>query len=225
VNTTRREFMRQVGVTLAGLLLSGCDLGSRLTLPPTPSQEPFSTPPFSCYQSPAAPPYVDMSYELRSHPRWIALRDRWLELKDPKLKALEDTDFSRGLRQRHADALKALVDNTELDAAVADEIGVAFEQAIAHIQRQTAACCYEPLPPEYTPRQNLTTQAAVLNEVAQRSSIDVDTVDRAKAALERDIAWLSQFQAGQIPGKLESIEVTPVEAQAALTLVTLLLIK
>ena len=135
----------------------------------------------------------------------------------------EDTDFSNDLRRRHADALETLVADKILQADVADAMSVAFEQAIAHIQRQTVACCYEPLPPEYMPRQNLTTQAAVLTEMVLRSGIDWDTANRAQAALERDMAWLSQFQAGKKPGQLESIEVTPAEVEAAHILVHLLL--
>jgi hypothetical protein len=143
-------------------------------------------------------------------------------LADPRLQSFEDTEFSLSLRQRHTDALKALVDSKELEAAIAAEIGVAFEQAVAHIQRQMATC-YIALPPEYTPRADLMTQAAALTEMAQRSSIDSNTVARAWAALERDMAWLSQFQAGQKPGELNVIQVTPTEAEAARILVALLL--
>jgi hypothetical protein len=150
------------------------------------------------------------------------LRACWLDLTNPKLKVPQDRAFVKDLSQRHADALKALVDGKELDVAVAAEIGVAFEQAVAHTRRQLATC-YEAISSEFAPREDLMTQAAALTEMAQRSSIDPSTVARARAALERDMAWLSQFQAGQKPGELSYIQVTPTEAEAARILVELLL--
>jgi hypothetical protein len=153
---------------------------------------------------------------------WTDLRRCWLDLDDPKLRSFEDTDFSHDLRQRHADALAALVTNGELDEAVADEIAVAFEEAIAHVQRQQATC-YIALPPEFTPRDDLMRQAVVLEEMAAAGDIDPGTVAQVQAALERDMAWLAQFHTGEMPGKLEEIEITPEAAEAARVLVQLLL--
>jgi hypothetical protein len=59
--------------------------------------------------------------------------------------------------------------------------------------------------------------------MAQRSAIDPATVARARAALEKDVAWLSLFQAGQQPGDLNVIQATPTEVKAASILVALLL--
>jgi hypothetical protein len=145
-----------------------------------------------------------------------------LDLKDSQLQSLKDTDFSQSLRRRQADALAALIAHQELEPDIADEISTAFEQAIAHVQREMATC-YIAVPPEYTPRQSLTTQAATLAEMAQRCKIDPDTAARARAALERDMAWLSRFQAGLEPRELDNIQVTPTEVEAARILVDLLL--
>jgi hypothetical protein len=130
-----------------------------------------------------------------------------------------DTDFSNDLRGRHADALETLVADRTLQAEIAAEISIAFAQAVAHIQRQAGPCCYEPMPPEYMPRQYLTVQAAALTEMAGRSDIDPATFARAREALARDLAWLAQFQAGQAPGELNSIEATPAQIEAARILV------
>ena len=209
---TRREFMRQVGVFLAAFIAAGCE-ASRT---PEPTLQPPPT--MTCYQ-PTQPPLTPTA--LANDVRWEALRSSWLELKSPQLQTLEDTAFSRRLRQQHAEALTALTEAGQIDAVVADDIQVAFDQAIAHIQRQQATC-YIALPAEYTPRQDVMTQAATLTEMAQRSDIDPATVERARAALARDMAWLAQFQAGQQPIELEDIQATPTEIQAARILVDLL---
>jgi hypothetical protein len=164
-----------------------------------------------------------------------------LDLRNTELQSVEDTDFAIELRQRHADALDALVTHGELDAAVAEEIGVAFEQAVAHVQRKMATC-YIAVPPEFVPRENLVQQAAMLEEMAVESDIapdtvaaamleemavesDIapDTVAQAQAALERDVAWLAQFDAGQVPGTLDEVEVSTESVEAAHILVELLL--
>jgi len=153
--------------------------------------------------------------------QWQPLRACWFDLNDPRLQSCADNEFITGLRQRHADALAALTDAAELDPAVADEIGAAFEQAIAHVQRGIATC-YIALPPEYMPRQDLMRQAAALEEMAARSDVDPNTVAQAQAALARDLAWLAQFQAGQTPEWFK-VEVPPESAEAARVLVNLLL--
>jgi len=200
---TRREFIRRLGVALGSLMAMRC---------------------VSCYApiEPTGSPPAPWPTESGPDPNWDMLRACWLDLDNPELQSFEDTDFSRELRQRHGDALAALVESGELDAAVADEIDVAFEEAIAHTQRQQATC-YIALPPVFTPREDLMQQAALLEEMATEGDIDSETVAQAQAALERDITWLAQFHAGEEPGELEGIEVTPEAAEAAQILVELLL--
>lgn len=198
MSVNRRDFIRSVGVALASLLAVRCR--------PTPT-----TP--TCY-APVMP--------TPDYPTWDALRGCWLDLDNPQLQSYEETEFSQALRQRHAAALDELVANGEVERAVADEIAVAFEQAVAHIQRQVASC-YIMTPPEFAPRQNLVEQAAALEEMAAQSDIDPATVAQAQEAIERDVAWLAQFAAGETPGEPDSVEVTPEAAEAARILVQLLL--
>jgi len=220
MNPTRREFMRQVGVTLAGLLLSGCDLASQLTAPQAPTPYQYQT----CYIPPMPTDTTPPASE--SEERWRSLRACWLDLRDTRLQSPGDPTFSKDLRRRHADALKALVASQELRADVADEIGIAFEEAVNHVVRKMATC-YVPIESReanpYPPREELITQAAALTEMAGHSDIDPATVARARKALARDMAWLAQFQAGQAPGELSSIEATPAQIEAARVLVELLL--
>ena len=156
------------------------------------------------------------------HPHWDALRRCWTELKsievDPFGKATEVSD----LRQRHADVMEALVAGGELEVAVADEVRVAFEQAVAHVEGNMAFC-YLALPIEYAPRQDLMEQIAVLQEVASESDIDPATIAQVRATLGRDIAWLGQFQAGESPGELGATEANSTSSEAARVLIQLLL--
>jgi hypothetical protein len=138
------------------------------------------------------------------------------------LQSFEDNEFIVALRQRHQEALQKLVEFGDLEPAVAEEIEVAFGQAIAHIQRNMATC-YIALPAEYYPRADLLSQEALLEEMAAQSDIDPATVEQARAALARDIEWLAQFEAGQVPGALEEIEPDPHAIEAARILVELLL--
>jgi hypothetical protein len=202
MDTTRREFIRRVGVALGSLMAVRCM-------------------PVTCYE-PLPEPITPLPTESSAGPIWADLRECWVDLGHPKLQSFEDTDFSRALRQRHDDALSALVESGELDAAVADEIAAAFEEAVSHIQRQQATC-YIALPPEFTPRENLVQQAQALEELAEEGDLDPEAVAQAQAALERDVAWLARFHAGELPGDMDEIEITPEAAEAARVLVELLL--
>jgi hypothetical protein len=201
MKTTRREFIHRLGIALGSLMAARCVTTCYEPIPETPFPTPPDTP---------------------LTPDWAALRACWLDLDNPELQSFEDTDFSRELRQRHITALAQLEARGELDAAVADEIAAAFEEAVAHVQRQQASC-YIVLPPEFTPRDDLTRQADLLEDLAAEGDIDPGTVAQAQEALERDIAWLAQFHAGKVPEELEEIEVTPEAAEAARILVGLLL--
>lgn len=159
--------------------------------------------------------------ERGGHLQREALRECWAELKNPALRSFDDNDFSRSLRARHADVLAALVAGGALDAAVAEEITAAFAQAILHIQGQMSLC-YIAMPVEHLPRHDLMRQVAVLEEVAVKSEIDPATVAQARAALERDIAWLAQFNAGETPETLWQTPVGVTSAQAAKVLADLL---
>jgi hypothetical protein len=154
-------------------------------------------------------------------PDWQALRACWLDLSDSRLQSYQDNAFIKDLRQRHARALDALVTSGELESPVAEQIGIAFEQAVAHIQRQMATC-YIALPPEFMPREDLVKQAAALHEMAAQSDIAPATLTQAQAALERDLAWLAQFDSGQTPADWATLTAPPAAIQAAHILVLLL---
>jgi hypothetical protein len=214
MTTTRRTFMRQVGVTLTGLLVSGC----------MPGPAPEVVEKVTCYQV-VEELAVTVTPASEASERWQALRACWLELADPRLATVDSTPYAEALRGRHRDALAALVAAQALEQDVAGHIGVAFEEAMSHIQRKLATCYVELEIGEanpYPPREEVVTQAAALAEMAERSAIAPETVAAARTTLARDMAWLDQFRAGGNPDEVTALEATPAEIEAARVLAALL---
>ena len=216
---TRRSFMRQVGVSLAALLASGCVPS---IVKPTPT----------CY----APQLQLIPTPAEQSGPWGDLRACWLALGDPRFLAKQIDDwvaaeraanaFAATLRERHQIALDALVADGALSATVAVEIGTAFQEATDHLSGRFVSCYAPQQPGEISPRptrEELTLQAAALTEMAQRSDIDPGTVAKAQATLERDMAWLAQFRATRQPDDISTITASPAEIEAADILVELLL--
>jgi hypothetical protein len=153
---------------------------------------------------------------------WSTLRACWLDLKQPRFQSPEHTRERATLRQRHDGALDGLAAAGLLEPGVAEAVREAFAEALSHIGMK-GALCYAVMPFEAAPRQDLIAQAEALAGMAGRSRIDPATVARARTALERDMAWLAQFEAGERPDHLEDGQATPDQVEAARVLVALLL--
>jgi hypothetical protein len=98
------------------------------------------------------------------------------------------------LTERHRVALDELVAAGGLSPEVADELEAAFDAAAYHVYRSNAPItCYEPMIVDYAPASSdqLTTQADLLAEMADRAQLDPTVVSQAQAGIERDIAFLS----------------------------------
>jgi hypothetical protein len=137
---------------------------------------------------------------------WLSLRGCWAELESGKERSFSDAPLPANLPQRHADALGKLVADGGLEAAVAEKVEAAFGQML-----------------ESMPRGDMMGQIAALEEMAGRSDIDPATVAQVRASLERNIAWLAQFQAGESTGWVNDVEVDTSSAEAARVLAQLLL--
>ena len=150
------------------------------------------------------------------------LRHCWLRLDWLAQQAMGDYEQGEQARDelfaKHRAALDDLVAAGELDAAVADQMQVAFAEAAFHVWRSNAPItCYEGLPVEYVARDDLIQQAELLREAA--SDLDPAVVEEVQAAIARDIAFLEaaagpeagfelieQFEAGEIEASPEAIE-------------------
>ncbi|MBP7866631.1 MAG: hypothetical protein KA419_11860 [Acidobacteria bacterium] len=209
MGSDRREFISMLGAALASWVVSG--QGEAATPPKTPPNQP----PHTCY-APRPP------QDPQGTPQWKALRQCWLDLRDGRMQSYPENAFQKEVKKRHQDALEALVAAGVVRRAVADEMSLAFDQGIAHIRRSQATC-YIALPPEYHPRHDLMQQAEMLAKVASQGQVAPETLNKARAALARDIEWLNQWVKQLKPGKLETVKASPAAAEAARLLVNLLL--
>lgn len=162
---TRREFLRGVALALASLSLTRCSLPSPLGREKTPQDR---------------------------------LRTCWLQIDTLAAKAQDDFEQGEEMRDQltddHRTALDELVAAGELTAAVANDIQVAFQEAVYHVWRANAPItCYEAVLIDYTPTSatQLVQQADLLAEMAESSTLDAQTVARVQAVIERDIAFLA----------------------------------
>jgi len=150
------------------------------------------------------------------------LRSCWLRLDWLARQARED--YERGEQARdelvanHRAALDDLVAAGEVDAAVADQVQVAFDEAAFHAWRSNAPMtCYMALPVEYGGRDDLLQQAELLRKTA--SGLDPAVVEEVQAAIARDIALfeaaagpeagaklIEQFETGEIKASPEAVE-------------------
>jgi hypothetical protein len=163
MSTTRRSFIKLVGITTASWILARCA------------------------------PLHGEGGGARDR-----LRDSWKGL-DWLAQQAQD-DYERGDRARtkltedHRQALDDLVATGELDNSVADELDSAFQAAANHVLYSNAPItCYEPAFVDYTPTSSdqLVRQADLLVEIAERGEVSQQTISRARAAIERDIAFLN----------------------------------
>lgn len=223
---TRREFIQSIGISLAGIMLTRCVVppgqsGPTVTPPPTPTPVPTAR---------------------------DRVRDCWYRLDDLGRQTLEQSDSEGKWREQlpleHRAALDALVAAGTLSQPVSDEVQAAFVAAAYHIWRSNAPItCYEPMMgPEYTPAssEQLARQVQALESLAAAGSLDPQTVAQARAAIERDMAFLnlSDAQRDELYEKLKAaagdtynyptfdqveLAITPEAVEAAEFLVELLL--
>lgn len=201
MTTTRRDFIKSVGIAVASLAMARC----------IPSGGESDSP--------------------RGRLRNCWLRLDWLAQKTretPPEKYEQGEQARDKLVAEHRAALDDLVAAGELDGAVAGQIQVAFDEAAFHAWRNNAPMtCYMALPIEYGARDDLLQQAELLREAA--SNLDPAVVEEVQGAIARDIALfeaatgpeagfelIEQFEAGEIAASPEAVE-------AARTLVDLLL--
>lgn len=215
---TRREFIRRIGIALASLAAARCAwLGEKSI--PTPEE----TVEVICYEpevmvTPSPLPTTqldkqeailtavaqgeDVDPEVARQALVAFHRDRlrscWYRFD--WLVQQAQGNYERGDRAReelaaeHRAALDELVAAGELEAAVADELEVAFDVAADHILWSNAPItCYDTAMPDYTPTSagQLVNQAELLEDLADDATIDQDAVAQALAAIERDITFLT----------------------------------
>jgi hypothetical protein len=200
MNISRRDFMKVVGISVASLSLTRCRF------------PPFAT----CYTPTPFTPTVPATARERLRLCWLsfgelaqATIDEFSRAAPPVEQAVPKTviigasptpapetstenAFGQQLVSHHRQALEALVTAGELTPAVSDLVHEAYQAAVYHVWRSNAPItCYAPVIVNFAPvsANTLVQQAEVLNEVAGESNIDPATVERARTAIEHDMAF------------------------------------
>jgi hypothetical protein len=118
----------------------------------------------------------------------------------------QDDRQGDAFKSRHRAVLDALVAEGTLSIPVTERLQVAFDEAVLHIWH-SQALCYMMYPMEAYPRDDLLVRAKMLEDV--ETGLDIEVVDQARAAIERDMAFFqgkpkgkqlsALWQSGEIP--------------------------
>lgn len=196
---SRRGFISLFGVSVASLLLSRCKW------PQLSRQDPTEIPTAACY-APTQPP------ELEPTPtKFLSARERlragWLSFDRVAQKTVDasahpgddnGSAYRVELSTSHRSALDELVAEGTLSKVVADLIQEAYDAAIYHIWRSNVPItCYMTTGLAYTYESAsiLVRQSEILNQIAVNDKIDPETLVKARAALDHDLAFYSLSEA------------------------------
>jgi len=190
--------MNVFGVTVASFLLSRCKWEELI------KSNPVETPTILCYApvqlTPTSTPLAD------TMPALERLRLSWLSFSEVARNAVVDSNqgsdstnsFRQELADKHRAALDELVAAGSLSKAVADLVQEAYDAAVYHVWRSSVPItCYIAMGPYYAPEsaEMLIKQAETLNQIASQGSLDQETLAKARAALEHDLAFYSLSEA------------------------------
>lgn len=235
VDGARRRFLRQLGIALAGMAVAGPSV-SACCGPLAPGKKGDGG---GGEGDGGAGGGDDGGAKNAS--RWDPVREAWGDLS--RLSEQAD-DYEKGEKKRdsltrdHRKALDGLVGAGEIEAAVADDMQMAFQEAAYHVWRSNAPIsCYEPVAwPQYDidAAASLAKQAELLEKHAAAGTLDEATLAAARTAVQQDMAFLSldptrqhELQRAEAEGAWRSlgeleIEVPPESAEAAALLVQVL---
>lgn len=185
----RREFIKLFGISLGSLILARC----------SPAQTPEPTYPMTCYQPTAVPRPTDTATP-ESLPARARLRLCWLKFGDLAQNTREGANSGDGVTDPlgtrmiadHRSALDELSAAGVIAPAVADLVQEAYAAAVYHIWRSNIpTTCYDLAYPDYAiaGADDLVRQVDILDQVAAGSTIASDTLAKARAALEHDLAF------------------------------------
>ncbi|HNT26096.1 MAG TPA: hypothetical protein PKM21_17120 [Anaerolineales bacterium] len=234
MSTSRRDFMKVFGAAVASLLVMRCQ-----AIAPTPTCY-VPMPPTSL---PTIPPGSARERLRLCWRRFGELAQATVDGSNTQEGDAYQNPLGQQMITEHRAALDEMVVNGEISNQVAGLVHEAYEAAVFHVWRSNVMItCYEPVMVDYAPSSAdvLVKQAELLNEIAGQGSIDAETLAKAQAALEHDMAFyqlsdedvaalydkiLAEAQAqGQAIPSFEALEmeVSPEAQEAAQFIITLL---
>jgi hypothetical protein len=177
MSISRRDFMKLVGVSVASLTLTRCRF-----LPVT------------CYAPMPPSPYPTDPQTARDRLRacWLRFDELVQKTQEESTQGVTENTFDKQLVSEHRAALDELVATGELTPAVADLVQEAYDAAIYHLWRSNVLItCYITAGPYYAPESAsvIVQQSEILSQLASQGTIDPETLAKAQAALEHDMAF------------------------------------
>jgi hypothetical protein len=178
MNISRRDFMKVFGASVASLLMTGCRI-------------PFGA---TCY-APMPPPTDTVTTRGRLRALWLRFNELAQDTSADYAKA--ETEMGEWTAQ-HRYLLDMLFASGALTAPVTDLVQEAYTAALYHVWRSNAPItCYEPMIVDYQPvsAQVLVQQSQALSEASSQGNVDPETLSKARAALEHDMAYYALSEA------------------------------
>jgi hypothetical protein len=201
---SRREFNKALGAALAAFILARCKpirtaptAENTPTPPSAPTPQPTSAPAPTAAPSPSPTPT----------PREL-IRDCWLKL-DELAKIAPDLDegqkFKTHLISEHLLALSSLERAGQIKPEISELVQEAYQITAQHVWRSRAPItCYEIVkiegaPPDYTISSvdHLQQQALILTTLQNLDQVTPDTLEKAQAAIEHDMAYYALVEQGE----------------------------
>jgi len=186
----RRNFMQLLGISLGSMLLARCQ---RTGTPEPTFVMCYEVVPFTPLPGTATPTRLAALDRLRlCWLRFDELAQKTADARDNGDASWEDNPIGAAMSAEHRSVLDALIIAGEITAAAADLIQEAFSAAVYHIWRSNVPMtCYEPMMIDYAPAgaASLVRQSDALAGIADGATIAPETLAKAKAALEHDLAY------------------------------------
>ncbi len=178
MSISRRDFMKIFGAAAASLLVTRCKATT-----PTPT----------CYE-PLPPTALPPTAIDRLRTCWQGFGDlAQATSADPgQGNGSYENAIGQQMMTEHKAALNELLAAGEITQPVADLVQEAYDAAVYHVWRSNVPItCYEPVWVDYAPvgANVLVKQADLLSEIASQGEIDPETLAKAQAALEHDMAF------------------------------------
>ncbi len=186
MGTSRREFMKLFGTSVAALLLTHCKWNSKV--------EPSEIVPVCYTATPPAftPGSLPSTARTRLRRCWLSFGELAHRTTDESNAGSTEDAFGQQLIREHRTALDELVTAGELTAAVAALVQEAYAAAVYHVWRSNAMItCYEPVIVDYAPAsaEVLVQQSEALGQLSGRETVDPQTLAKAQAAIQHDMAF------------------------------------
>jgi len=172
---SRRDFMKVFGMSVASLLLTRCRFPIGVT----------------CY-APLPPTALPDSARGRLRLCWLSFDELAQKTTEEASRGSTENTLGQQLAADHRAALDELVASGELTPSIADLTQEAYAAAVYHVWRSNAPMtCYEPMIVDYAPTSAgvLVQQVEALSQAASQGSIDPQTLAKAQASIEHDMAY------------------------------------